>query len=400
MSRYDVWKEREEKLLCRTYGRYPVSVAGAKGSRMWDADGKEFVDLLSGIAVTSLGHCNEELTEVISKQAQKLIHVSNLFYQEEQLEFAEALLATCHMDNVFFCNSGAEANEAAIKMARRYQQKVKGNDAYEIITLEHAFHGRTLAAIAATGQEKFLDGFAPTTPGFIQVAWNDMQALKAAITPKTAAILVEVIQGEGGIHALSPEYCKELQSLCREKDILFIVDEVQSGLCRTGKWWAHQHYALEPDVITSAKALANGLPLGAMLCTAKASKAFEPGSHATTFGGGALVTKVGSKVIEIMQRDKLADRAKQMGDHVRAKTLALKSPWVKETRGLGLMVGIELSCSPESAKKVWDELLEAGFILNLTQGTVLRLLPALTIEEYDLDRFVECLGKTLADVKE
>ena len=399
MSRYAAWKEKEERVLCRTYGRYPVSVDRAKGSRMWDADGKEFVDLLSGIAVTSVGHCNEEIAEVVAKQAQKLIHVSNLFYQEEQLELAEALLETCHMDNVFFCNSGAEANEAAIKMARRHQQKVKGKDAYEIITLANAFHGRTLAAISATGQAKFLDGFEPRMPGFVQVAWNDIEAVKKAINPKTAAILVEVIQGEGGIHALSREYCLELQEICRENDILFMVDEVQSGLCRTGKWWAHQHYGLEPDVITSAKALANGLPLGAMLCTTKASKAFEPGSHATTFGGGALVTKVGSKVLEIMKRDKLAERATKLGDHVRAKAMELKSPWIKETRGLGLMVGIELSCSDESAKDIWDKLIDAGFILNLTQGTVLRLLPALNIEEHDLDKFIECLGKFLADIK-
>ena len=400
MSSYEALKAKEEKVLCRTYGRYPVSVSRAKGSRMWDADGKEFVDLLSGIAVTSVGHCNEEIADVISRQSQKLIHVSNLFYQEEQLELADLLLETCHMDHVFFCNSGAEANEAAIKLARRYQQKIKNKEAYEIITLENAFHGRTLAAISATGQAKFLDGFEPKMPGFVQVTWNDIDAVKKAINAKTAAVLVEVIQGEGGIHALSREYCNELQALCRENDILFMVDEVQSGLCRTGKWWAHQHYGLEPDVITSAKALANGLPLGAMLCTAKASKAFEPGSHATTFGGGALVTKVGSKVIEIMKRDKLAERAVQLGDHVRNKAMELKSPWIKEARGLGLMVGIELSCSPDNAKKVWDALISAGFILNLTQGTVLRLLPALNIEENDLNKFIECLGRLLLDINE
>lgn len=400
MSRFEEWKKREETVLCKTYGRYPVSVDHAKGSRMWDADGKEYLDLLSGIAVTSLGHCNEELAEVIAKQAQKLIHVSNLFFQEEQLDFADALLATCHMDNVFFCNSGAESNEAAIKLARRYQQKVLGKDAYEIITLEQAFHGRTLAALSATGQAKYMEGFAPRTEGFVQVPWHDIEAVKKAINQKTAAVLIEVVQGEGGINTLSKEYCLELQKICQEKDILFMVDEVQSGLCRTGKWWAYQHYDLKPDVITSAKALANGLPLGAMLCTAKASQAFEFGSHATTFGGGALVTKVGLKVLEIMKRDNLADNATKLGDYVRAKALALNSPWIKEARGLGLMVGIELSCSADSAKLVWDKFVEAGFILNLTQGTTLRLLPALNIEQNDLDKFINCLEALLKDIKE
>ncbi len=398
MSNFNIWKEKEESLLCRTYGRYPLTVKNAKGSKLYDADGKEYIDLLSGIAVTALGHCNDELADVIAAQAHKLIHVSNLFYQEEQLELAEALLNTCDMDKVFFCNSGAEANEAAIKIARRYQQKVKNKDAYEIITLEHAFHGRTLATIAATGQAKFLDGFSPKTDGFVQVAWNDLEAVKKAITPKTAAVLVEVIQGEGGVHALSPEYCHALQELCKQEGILFIVDEVQSGLCRTGKFWAHQHYDLKPDVMTSAKALANGLPLGAMLCTNEISKGFEPGSHATTFGGGALVTKVGAKIIEIMHRDQLANRAAKMGEHVKESVLALNSKHVKEVRGFGLMVGIDLACDADTAKKVWDNLLEEGFVLNLTQGTVLRLLPALNIDQEDLDKFVSCLDKQLKNL--
>lgn len=400
MSNFDIWKKNEERLLCRTYGRYPISVARAKGSRMWDADGKSYIDLLSGIAVTSIGHCHDEIADVIAAQAKKLIHVSNLFYQEEQLELASALLKTCHMDNVFFCNSGAEANEAAIKIARRYQQKVKNKDAYEIITLGQAFHGRTLATLSATGQEKLLDGFAPNTMGFVQVAWNDIAAMEKAITSQTAAVLVEVIQGEGGVQCMSQEYAKAIETLCRKHDILLMVDEVQTGLCRTGKWWGFQNYDITPDVITSAKALANGLPLGAMMCTKNVSQAFVPGSHATTFGGGALVTKVGSKVLEIMERDKLAENAIKLGDGVRKKVLDLKSKWVKEVRGKGLMVGIELSCSPDNAKKIWDSFVDAGFILNLTQCTVLRLLPALNVEEHELDAFVKHLAKELSSIKE
>ena len=259
-SSLDTIKAREESLLCRTYGRYPVSIASGKGSRVADLDGKEYVDLLAGIAVTSLGHCNEEIAQVIEKQARKLIHVSNLFYQEEQLELAEELLSLSHFGKVFFCNSGAEANEAQIKLARRYMQRVKNVDAYEIITLDKAFHGRTYATMAATGQERFQDGFAPIPDGFKTVPWGDLNVLEAAITPKTAAVLVEIVQGEGGIRPMHAEYAKGIEALCREKGILFLVDEVQGGLFRTGKPWAFQHFDLKPDAISCAKALANGLP--------------------------------------------------------------------------------------------------------------------------------------------
>lgn len=399
MTRFEALKAREEKLLCRTYGRYPLSVSRAKGSKMWDADGKEYLDLLSGIAVTALGHCNEELAEVIGEQAKKLIHVSNLFYQEEQLDLAERLLRTCRMDKVFFCNSGAEANEAAIKIARRYQQRVKNTERYEIITFSHAFHGRTLATLAATGQEKYLDGFSPKTDGFVQVAWHDIEALKKAINSKTAAVLIEIIQGEGGVNCLSREYVEQVRELCRKNDILFMVDEVQAGLCRSGKWWAFQHYDVNPDVITNAKALANGLPLGCMMTTDEIAKAFVPGSHATTFGGGALVTKVGAKVLEIMERDKLAERAEYLGSYLEINIMALKSPWIKEVRGFGLLRGIQLTCSEESAKSLWNSLIEEGIVINLTQGTVLRLLPALTISEQELAHFIQILDKLLKRIE-
>lgn len=398
-TRFEALKAREEKLLCRTYGRYPVSVARAKGSKIWDIDGKEYLDLLTGIAVTALGHCNDELADVICEQAKKLIHVSNLFYQEEQLELAERLLATNHFDKVFFCNSGAEANEAAIKIARRYQQRVKNTDRYEIITFSHAFHGRTLATLSATGQEKYLDGFAPRTEGFIQVPWHDIDALENAITDKTAAVLIEIIQGEGGVNCLSPEYVEKVQELCHKNGVLFMVDEVQAGLCRSGKWWAFQHYNVKPDVMTNAKALANGLPLGCMMTTNEIAQAFVPGSHATTFGGGALVTKVGAKVLEIMERDHLAERADKMGKHLAEKIMALKSPWIKEVRGFGLIRGVQLTLTQERAKVLWNRLIEDGIILNLTQGTVLRLLPALTISEDDLDYFVDILDNNLNAMK-
>lgn len=395
-STFDSLKQREETLLCRTYGRYPLSVREAKGSRMWDHDGKEYIDLLTGIAVTSLGHCPDELAEVIAAQARKLIHVSNVFYQAEQLDLAEALLATSHMTKAFFCNSGAEANEASIKLARRYMQRVRNTDAYEIITLTGAFHGRTLATVAATGQAKFQDGFAPMPAGFRQVEWGDLDALRAAITPQTAGILCEMVQGEGGIRPMTQDYAQGIQNLCREKGILFMVDEVQTGMCRTGRFWAFQNYGLEPDIISCAKALANGLPMGAMMTTDEVAKGFVAGSHATTFGAGALMSCVARKVVEIMQRDQLAQRAATVGAKAmeRFRAIGCKFPGtIAEVRGLGLMIGIQLAFP---GKDVWDALLAKGFVLNLTQDCVLRLLPALTIDEADLEAFAVALEDVLA----
>ncbi len=391
-------KEKEEKLLCRTYGRYPVAVCSGKGSRLYGPDGEEYVDLLSGIAVTNLGHCNEEIAEVICQQARKLVHVSNLFYQEEQLDFAEKLLGTSNglFSKAFFCNSGAEANEAAIKIARRYTQRVKGRPAGEIITLSNAFHGRTLGTVAATGQQKFLDGFDPAAPGFRQVPWGDAGLLEEAVTENTIAVMCEVIQGEAGVRPMSQAYADAVQRICREKGLLFIVDEVQTGNCRAGRYWGYQTYNLQPDIISTSKALANGLPLGAMLTNDEVSKGFVPGSHATTFGGGALLTAVGAKVVEIMQRDRLAERSAQVGEWARQQfeAIAQKYPGtIAEVRGKGLMIGIVLAFP---AREIWEGLLKKGFICNLTQDVVLRLLPALTIPKEDLAAFASALDDLLA----
>ncbi len=389
-------KEREKNLLCRTYSRYPVSVVRGKGSRLWDVDGREYVDLLAGIAVVALGHANEELAEVMERHARKLIHVSNLFYQEEQLDYAEKLLSTSHAGKAFFCNSGAEANEAAIKIARRYQKVVKGRDAWEVITLDNCFHGRTMATLTATG--KHVEGFEPLLQGFCRVPWNNLDALEKAITPTTAAVLVESIQGEGGIFPLSQEYADGLKEICRRHGVLLMCDEVQAGMCRSGKWWGFQHFGLRPDVFTSAKSMANGLPLGAMMATDEVAQGFDYGSHATTFGGGALVTAVGLKVLEIMERDHLAERAAELGDRARARFSALgeKLPgMIVDVRGKGLLVGVQLGMPQEKAQKVWGKLLDRGFILNLTYGSTLRLLPPLTIDESDLVDVAEALEAVL-----
>ncbi len=388
----------EEALLFKTYGRYPIAVQRGKGSTLWDYDGKQYTDLLAGIAVTVLGHGNDEIADVMEQQARKLVHVSNLFYQQEQLTLAKRLLATLHCDKVFFCNSGAEANEAAIKLARRYQQRIKGRDAYEVITFEGCFHGRTLATVAATGQARFQDGFAPMPEGFTQIPWGKIEALENAVSEKTAAVLLEMIQGEGGIRPVTPEFATAVEALCRDKGILFMVDEVQSGLGRTGKWWAFQHFGLTPDVVTTAKALANGLPMGAMMGSNEVAQAFVAGSHATTFGAGALVSAVSDKTLEIIEREKLISRAASLGAAVmnRFRKVGEARPGtITAVRGMGLMIGIELAFP---GKAVWEALLAKGFILNLTQERILRLLPALNITEAELESFAVALEEVLGQV--
>ncbi len=393
---FDQVKEQEESLLCRSYSRYPIAVARGKGSRLWDVDGKEYVDLLAGIAVTGLGHCNDEVTAALVEQAGRLWHVSNLFYQEPQLELARRILAESHHGKIFFCNSGAEANEAAIKLARRYMRKVRKQDAYEIITLSSCFHGRTFGALAATGRESLSDGFTPLPEGFCQVEAGNLAALEAAIGPQTAAVMLEVVQGEGGVLPLPADYLQGVERLCRAKGILLICDEVQAGLCRTGKFWAYQNFGLTPDIISCAKALANGLPMGAMLATDEVAQGFVAGSHATTFGGGALVSAVAAKTVEILRRDHLDARAAALGAEFRDKAEALRKRLggaIVEVRGLGLMIGIELA---EDGTEVWRELLRRGIICNLSHGKTLRLLPALTIDAADLDTFLETLEAILS----
>jgi acetylornithine aminotransferase len=393
---FDALKAREQASVMSTYGRYPLAVASAGGCRMRDLDGREYVDLLAGIAVCNLGHCHPEVADVVAQQARKLVHVSNVFYQREQVELAEALKATCHMGKVFFCNSGAEANEGAIKLARRYMRTVKNRDAYEIITLTKSFHGRTLATLTATGQDKIKFGFDPLPEGFTTVEAGDIEALRAAVSDKTAAVLLECIQGEGGVKPFPKAYLEAVQALCRQRDILFMIDEVQTGMCRTGKFWAFQNYGLTPDVFTCSKALANGLPMGAVLATDEVAAGFAPGSHATTFGGGALVSAAASKTIEIMNRDKLAERAQRLGDFAKAlfAEVAERRPGkIAEIRGLGLMLGIELTFP---GADVWKALLDKGFVCNLTQDTVLRLLPPLVVEQEDLKAFAEALEGILA----
>ncbi len=389
----------EKKFIFPTYMRYPVAVVKGKGTRVYDPSGKEYIDMLAGISVCNLGHCHPEITQAICSQAQRLVHISNLFYIEEQVLLAQHLLSLGHFHKVFFCNSGAEANEAAIKLARRYMQQIREEYRFEIITLEGSFHGRTMATLSATGQDKIKKGFSPMLEGFKTVPPGDINALWDAITPSTAGIMLEIIQGEGGVIPLPDHYLQEVQQICDKTNILFIVDEIQTGIGRTGKFWAHEHLSLAPDIITSAKALANGLPMGAMMATAEIAKGFEPGSHATTFGGSPLVSAVAKKVLEIIERDRLVKRAEDLGNtvFVHLKNTQEKYPHIiAEIRGKGLMIGIELK---REAKYIFESLLQKGFICNLTQGNILRLLPPLIITQEELLDFVTALEEILKKIK-
>jgi len=393
---FEALVKREQASIMNTYGRYPIAVEHASGSRLYDLDGREYVDLLGGIAVCNLGHCHPGVAEVIAAAAQKLVHVSNVFYQREQVELAEKLKATCHAGKVFFCNSGAEANEGAIKLARRYMRTVKKRDAFEIVTLSGSFHGRTMATLTATGQDKIKQGFEPLPDGFVTVPAGDLEAMKQAMTERTAAVLLEVVQGEGGVKPFPKEYLEGVAALCRERGVLFMADEVQCGMCRTGKFWAFQNYGLTPDVFTCAKALANGLPMGAVLATDEVAAGFVPGSHATTFGGGALVAAAACRVIDIMNEEGIAERAATTGAYAMSLLRGLQARYpykIAEVRGLGLMIGVELTFP---GKDVWKSLLDRGFVCNLTQGSVLRLLPPLTISQDDMKAFAENLREILS----
>lgn len=388
--------ERERDLLCPTYARYPLAAARGDGMYLYTPEGERYTDLLSGIAVCALGHCHPEVTAAICAQAATLVHVSNLLYQEEQLVLAEKLLATASgMERVFFCNSGAEANEGAIKLARRFMREVRGKERFRIITLSGSFHGRTLATLTATGQDKVKIGFGPLPEGFVTVPFGDIDALAAAMDEHTAAVLVEPIQGEGGVRPLPADYAAAIQGLCHKQGVLLVCDEIQTGMGRTGHFWAFQGLGLTPDIVTVAKGIAGGLPMGAILTTAQVAQGFPAGSHGTTFGGNVLVCRAAATVLDIIERDGLVTHAAQMGQWLRERIAAVaqKHPdRIREVRGAGLMMGIELTAP---GKAVWQELLARRYLVNLTQDTVLRLLPPLIVDQSHLEGFCTALEGAL-----
>ncbi|MFE4712048.1 acetylornithine transaminase [Paenibacillus sp. NPDC056722] len=377
-----------------SYARFDISLVKGKGSWVWDDKGNKYLDFTSGLAVTSLGHAPEKVGAKLKEQIDTLWHVSNLFHIPGQDKVAQLLTENSCADQVFFCNSGAEANEAAIKLARRYQQKIKGVDRYEVITFEQSFHGRTLATLTATGQQKVKEGFLPLPAGFKTVPLHDLSALKAAIGEHTAAIMIEMILAEGGVLEVQPEFLEAVSALCKEHGLLLIVDEVQTGMGRTGKLFGHQHYNIEPDIFTLAKGVASGFPAGLMLGKGYLREAFSPGSHATTFGGTPLAAAVMSATIETMLEDNVPQLAAESGSYLvgQLKEKLADVPFITEIRGKGLLIGIE-------CKGPVGDIVLAGQkkgLLFVTAGpNVIRLLPNLYVSKEEIDQAVDILSELI-----
>jgi len=388
-----------EACVAPTYKRFPLALVRGEGVRVWDADGREYLDALAGIAVCSLGHCHPAVTAAIREQAGRLVHVSNLYHIEPQARLAEALCRQSFADKVFFCNSGAEANEAAIKLARRYGHEVLGDQAKRIITMHQSFHGRTMATITATGQEKVKVGYNPLLEGFDYVPFNDLEAVAAAVTEKTCAVLVEPIQGEGGVVVPDDGYLEGLRRLCDEKKILLILDEVQTGIGRTGRFFAYQHSSIEPDILTSAKALGNGFPIGALLATDRVIKHFGPGSHATTFGGNPLACAAALAVVETLERGEIIARVGERGAQLKAglEELGRRFPGIiGEVRGRGLMVGADLEIP---VAEVVGACLDRGLLVGAAGSNTLRLTPPLIISEKEIEAVLQVLAEVFSNVK-
>lgn len=380
-----------EPSIMNSYARLPVSFVRGEGAKLWDAEGREYLDALGGIAVTFLGHCHPKISETISLQANKILHTSNLFHIQEQADLGQTFCRISGMDRVFFGNSGAEANEAAIKIAR-LQANAKGIKTPTIITAQQSFHGRTMATLSATGNAAIQNGFAPLLSDFVHVAYNDIEALKQhSENANVVAVMIEPIQGEGGVIVPSQGYLKEVRALCDDNGWLMIVDEIQAGMGRTGKWFAYQHEDILPDVMTSAKALGNGIPIGACAAQGAAAELISPGSHGTTFGGNPFASKIASTVIEIIEQDMLLERAEQLGSMIKKQVQQHlgTSNKVVDIRGKGLMIGIELDQAyPDLAMTF----LSAGLVINVTGGgKVIRLLPSVVLSDAQVKNIVSII---------
>lgn len=388
-----------KKYLMDTYGQYPVGMVKGKGSYMWDADGKKYIDLLQGVAVNALGHCYDDVMKATVEQAQTLTQCANYFYIEPGVRLAKIIVENSDFDKVFFCNSGAEANEGAMKLARKYQKMQGHPEKYTVISMKQSFHGRTLATLTATGQDKSHQGFDPLPAGFAYAIMNDLQSVKNVIDANTAAIIVEPVQGEGGVIPATKEFLQGLRDICDEKDIVLIFDEVQVGCGRTGHLFAYQGYGIIPDVITLAKALGNGIPVGAFAGRGKFADVLQPGNHGTTYGGNPIATNTAAAALTAIIENKLPERALEMGEYLQKRLNELKEkyPIIKEVRGKGLIVAVELNVP--DGHVVTNPCFDKGLILNCTAGNVLRFVPALNIPKETLDDALNILEEVLKEVK-
>ena len=376
--------------IMNTYRRAPIALVKGEGAKLWDASGREYLDFVAGIAVCNLGHSHPKVVKAIKKQAKELMHVSNLYYTKPQGEVAALLTNHSFADKAFFCNSGAEANEAAIKLARKYAHENLGADKFELITMKDSFHGRTMATITATGQEKFQFGFTPLLDGFKYTPFNDAEALEAAITPRTCGIMLEPIQGEGGVIIPDDQYLAKVRDICNRHRILMIADEVQTGIGRTGKLFAYEYSGVKPDIMTLAKALGNGFPVGAMLATDEVARAFSPGNHASTFGGNLLAMAAAKATLKTLLKDGVLDHCQKMGSYFLAKLQSLKArhSFISEVRGRGLMLACAMTIEGADIVQACQE---KGLLINCTGGKTLRFVPPLIVEEKDIDAAISIL---------
>ncbi|MGE0083323.1 MAG: acetylornithine transaminase [Desulfococcaceae bacterium] len=383
-----------DTVMAATYARQPIVLEKGQGSTVWDTDGKAYTDFIAGVAVCNLGHAHPRVAKALADQAAKLFHTSNLYYTLPQIKLAEWLVSHSFADRVFFCNSGAEANEAAIKLARRYfyEKGVKGRN--RILTAIKSFHGRTMGTLSATGQDKIKTGFSPVLEGFAFVPFNDAEALRAAMDDSVCAVLLEPIQGEGGVVCPDPDYLKTVRRMCDESGTLLMFDEIQTGIGRTGKLFAYEHFGIEPDIMTLAKALGNGLPIGAMLAKKEVMSAFSPGAHGSTFGGTPVVTAAALETLKVLTEEGIIEHCAEMGAYFKEKLTWLKDrhDTVTDVRGIGLLLGMVLKA--EGAPLV-KKCLEKGFLINCIQGNILRFAPPLIIRKEEIDALVKCLDEIL-----
>ncbi len=391
--------ERDDKNYLPVFKRYKIVLERGEGAYLYDINGKKYIDFLAGIAVNVLGHNYSPLVKAISEQAAKVIHVSNLYYTEPQANAAAKLVKLSGLDRAFFANSGAEANEGAIKIARKFAKKISA-DKVQIITAWDSFHGRTLATLTATGQPHYHEGFEPLPAGFDYVHFNDIGELAEKISDKTCAVMLETIQGEGGVYPPKDDYLKKVRELCDKHGALLILDEIQSGMGRSGKFFAYEKYGIKPDIVTLAKGLAGGVPIGAFICTEEVARAFNPGDHGTTFGGNPLACAAANVVLDTVPDEKFLAHVEEVGKYFKDKLVALQKKYpaqIKEIRGEGLILGAQLDKPKKSGVEIVNECMKRGAIINCTVGTVLRFIPPLIITPAQVDEVIDILDAVLGE---